>query len=273
MDTRYWGPSGWRLLHSITFAYDPRRDRDNYKAFFEILPFVLPCKFCRSHLIEHYESLPITDALATRESLSRWFVKIHGRVNEMLRKQGQTIPKDPTFSQVQRIYEQRLAYGCTKTEFPGWEFLFSIVENHPLTPGEASSPIPGAPALEDLNDPDEYTLCRWNYVSPETRWQKICQFWSLLPSVLPFPEWRRAWKTHGDSFCRQPSTSKHDNLRSLWAVRCAIEKELELYNRTEFRALCNDLRMHRSGCNKSKRARTCRKLQARTRSRRHKRKD
>jgi hypothetical protein len=267
MDTRFWGPSGWRLLHLITFAYDPRRDRKSIHAFFDILPFVLPCKFCRAHLIEHYESLPLEPALESRETLSKWLWKIHGAVNTMLRKQGQSIAPDPTFLQTRNTYEERLQYGCTQTDFPGWEFLFSIVENHPLAPGEISTPLPGAPPLAKLIKPDLYTLCRWNYLSPDIRFEKICQFWSLLPQVLPFPEWRDSWIRHGDAFCKKPSTSKKVNLKELWRIRCAIETELELLNRSKFRQLCNDLKLHRSDCQKSRRARTCRKSRKRTRSR------
>lgn len=253
----------------ITFAYDPRKDREAMKAFFDLLPFVLPCKFCRSHLIEHYGSLPIEPALASRESLSRWLWKIHGLVNAMLRKQGQMIPPDPTYLQTKRVYEERLAYGCTKTEFPGWEFLFSIVENHPFAPGEVSTPILGAPAYEDLINPDHYTLCRWNYLTPQLRFEKICEFWSLLSSVLPFPEWRSAWRKYGGTFCQQTSSSKQTHLKELWRIRCSIEKDLDLLNRTQFHELCNDLRLHRSGCNKSTRARTCRRIRSRRQKRKH----
>lgn len=253
----------------ITFAYNPGRDRDAIRNFFTVLPFVLPCKFCRSHLVDHYGSLPFEDALGSRESLSRWLWKIHGRVNNVLRNQGQTIEPDPSYAQTKRVYEERFAYGCSKTEFPGWEFLFSIVENHPFTRGEVSTPIPGAPPRETLDNSDEWALCRWNYLTPAMRFAKICQFWSLLPQVLPFPEWRTAWIQHGGLFCSKPSTSKQTNLQQLWKIRCAIENDLQLINRTKFHDLCNDLRLHRSGCSKSSRARTCRK----TRSQRNKRKD
>jgi hypothetical protein len=269
MDTRYWGPSGWRLLHLITFAYNPKTDRKAIHAFFDLLPFVLPCKFCRSHLIEHYGSFPLESALSSQEHLSRWLWKIHGAVNNLLRKQGQTIPPDPTYLQTKHIYEERLAYGCSKTEFPGWEFLFSIVENHPFTPGEKSTPIPGAPAYKDLTNPDLYTLCRWNYLTPQMRFEKICDFWSLLPSVLPFPEWRTAWQRYGGSFCQKPSVSKQTNLKELWRIRCAVENELALVNRTQFHELCNDLKLHRSACSKSKRARTCRRIRSRSNKRKH----
>lgn len=254
MDTRYWGPSGWKFLHLVSFGYN-KLDKQKYKEFFETLPFVLPCKFCRSSLVTYYEKLPVADALDSKESLTRWLWKIHGHVNQKLRDQGQTIPVDPTFAQVKRIYEERIDYGCTRTEFPGWEFLFSVVENHPLAKGDTSTPMPGAPQLETLVGASDKELLKWNYLSGDRRYAYICKFWSLLPSVMPFDEWRTAWARNSFDFCE----SKGDTKKKLWEIRCAIESELELLNRTNYRELCSDLRQHKSGCSKNKRARTCRK--------------
>jgi len=254
MDTRYWGPSGWKFLHLVTFGYN-KLDKQIYKEFFESLPYVLPCKFCRSSLITYYEKLPVAEALDSKESLARWLWKIHGHVNQKLRNQGQTIPVDPTFAQVKQIYEERIAYGCTRTEFPGWEFLFSVVENHPLAKGDTSTPIPGAPPLESLVGASDEELLKWNYLSGDRRFQYICKFWSLLPSVMPFREWKTIWARNAFDFCQ----SKVDTKKKLWSIRCAIESELELLNRTNYRDLCSDLRQHKSGCSKNRRARTCRK--------------
>lgn len=234
------------------------------KNFLESLPYILPCKFCRSSLITYYQDLPIQDALESKNTLSKWFYKIHGKVNQKLRKQGQTIPRDPPFSTVRKIYTERLSYGCSKTEFPGWEFLFSLVENHPLA-DSTTSPMPGAPNPNTLHTEED--LVKWNYISPQRRYEELCRFWASLPYVLPFQEWRSAWKRHGGDFCAQKWVSKQDSLRSLYQIRCSIEKELELLNKTSFRSLCNDLRLHRSGCASSRRARTCRAQK--TRKQRH----
>ena len=58
MDTRFWGPSGWRLLHLITFATSDI-DNDHLQLFFRNLPYVLPCKFCRASLTDYYAVDPI----------------------------------------------------------------------------------------------------------------------------------------------------------------------------------------------------------------------
>ena len=256
MDTRFWGPSGWRLLHLISFGYTPSQKKA-MEDFLDALPFVLPCKFCRSSLITYYEELPPSDALQSRESLGKWMWKIHGKVNEKLRSQGQTIPPDPTFGMVKQVYMGRLQYGCTKTEFPGWNFLFSIVENHPFT--DSPTPMPGAPPLESIDPSDVNTLLKWNYLDPKIRFEYVCKFWKALPEVLPFPEWRRIWKDQELSFCQSTWPSKSDARRGLWKIRKAIDTQLYHLQKSNFRDLCNDLKLHKSGCNKSRKARTCRK--------------
>jgi len=258
MDTRFWGPSGWRFLHLISVGYDTKNKKEML-AFLECLPFVLPCKFCRSSLITYYKDLPPEDALDSKEQLSKWMWKIHGKVNQKLRNQGQTIPPDPTYAMVKKIYSERLKYGCTKTDFPGWDFLFSIVENHPLAKGEKPTPMPGAPPLESIDPKDNEELLKWNYLDPEIRYQYVCKFWETLPSILPFLEWRILWNQHAKAFCKTTWSSKQEALKGLWEIRCAMNKELYQLNKTSFRELCNDLKVHRSGCGKSRNARTCRK--------------
>lgn len=255
MDTRFWGPAGWRLLHLISFGYTPSQ-KESMITFLEALPYVLPCKYCRSSLITYYQELPPEKALANRDSLSRWMWKIHGKVNEKLRGQGQTIPPDPTYAMVKQIFTERLMYGCTKTEFPGWNFLFSIVENHPFTDSPVS--MSNAPPLESIDSSDFATLLKWNYLDPKIRFQFVCQFWNSLPYVLPFAEWRTLWKQEGN-FCEETWDSKSEALRGLWQIRKRIDTELNHLHTKTFRDLCNDLRLHRSGCGKSRKARTCRR--------------
>ena len=50
MDTRFWGPDGWLLLHSIAQNYPSnptKEDKYTYKHFFNSLKHVLPCIYCR----------------------------------------------------------------------------------------------------------------------------------------------------------------------------------------------------------------------------------
>ena len=256
MDTRFWGPSGWECLHQITFAYEPEQ-KQTVKELFEMLPFVLPCKFCRASLTTYMKSDPID--LTSRDALSRWLWRIHNAVNDKLRKQGQDVAPDPTFESVKTYYTDSLASGCTQTHFPGWTFLFSIAENHPLCKeSRKTTPLPDAPPRspgmtdEDLNE--------WNLLQPEERVPYYRRFWAAIWGSLPYHEWRSIWEKEA----RKVGLLKHTGnrwalLKALWRLRCTMESELELQNRTRFADLCRTLANHRSGCAKSKRAITCRK--------------
>jgi len=249
MDTKYWGPSGWVLLHTISFSQNS--SKSDLAAFFSSLPYVLPCKYCRASLSEYMTAHSLEDALKT-DSLGKWLYIIHNCVNAKLRGQHLKVAPDPPFSSVKTIYNERLKANCTKTNFDGWEFLFSIVENHPLARLSTSGkPIHGAPH-EVLSDPLQKNT--WNLLSPEERMPYFLQFWESLPKVLPFPEWKKIWNS-----CPSDWSTRQSSLKSLWAIRCKMERELELLNSTDFYTLCKELQKHRSGCGKSKRAKTCRK--------------
>lgn len=256
MDTRFWGPSGWRLLHLITFTYEPAR-RNEIRRFFELLPYVLPCKFCRRSLAEYMESDPLEQALASRSTLTQWLYRIHNQVNAKLRGQGLPTTPDPPFASVKKEYEARLAAGCSGGQFEGWEFLFSIAENHPFSRGGRNSiPFEGCPL--DVESATASERNRWNTMEPEERMIFYTKFWSAVRPALPFPEWRSAWQR-----CAVPIEAIQERrrwLRALWQIRSCLEKELDLKRSDScFSALCDRLSAHRSGCGKRPRARTCRR--------------
>ena len=243
MDTRFWGPSGWRLLHMIATSGKTNRD------FWESLPYVLPCKFCRTSLTTYYEQHPIP-----RENMSEWLYKIHNLVNQKLRDQGQHLEPNPPFDSVQSYYSELLSQGCSKTEFPGWDFLFSIAELHPKSKSAlASVPIPGQDCSV-LKTREEKN--RWNCLTADERIPLYEDFWSALGKSLPFPEWRKSWTQNS-----RPAdlSSRSSTIKWLWKLRCGMERDLELLNRCKFSTLCTTLKSHRSGCSKSVRAKTCRK--------------
>lgn len=254
MDTKYWGPSGWRLLHLITFTYDPKNKA--VESLFRSLPFVLPCKFCRSSLHQYMEDEPLEPALKSKEALSRWLYKIHCMVNAKLRGQRLLHDKDPSFESVKKVYEERIQTGCIRTEFEGWEFLFSIAENHPhCMAAKKSSPLNCPP-----NPPKDATdgqKNQWNVLSAGDRMKYYELFWMSVGDSLPFKEWREAWNSCG--FAKSHMETRASMLRGLWHVRHCMERELDLVNKDTFQGVCKALKEHRSGCGKKRRARTCRK--------------
>ncbi len=265
MDTRYWGPSGWRFLHQISFSYNPTMQKKPVRLLFEMLPFVLPCKFCRASLTEYMEADPLEPALRSQDALARWLWRIHNQVNAKLRKQGQPIEVDPSFQSVQAFYRDSLASGCTRVNFPGWDFLFSIAENHPLSRGSLNtSPMPESPARSPgmtVND-----LNRYNLLKPHERLPLYKKFWSSVGESLPYPEWRALWKKAEQKTHLQAKTSSRWSLlKALWKVRCQMEETFELEGKTRFADLCSVLAEHRSGCGKTTRAKTCRKMRDKAR--------
>ncbi len=246
MDTTYWGPSGWKLLHSITFSYEEKL-KNQYYDFFYVIAFLLPCKFCRKSYSEYITNDPID--VSSKEALTKWLWRIHNKVNEKLRIQKFCKYNDPPFSKVKQMYEEKLSRGCSRVIFEGWEFLFSIVEAHPTS--KLSLGSKGFEADIEINTPLLRNI--YNIMEPHERLTYYKQFWKLVPKVLPFIEWRNLWNDKGSWETRAES------LKNLYAIRCDLESKLELQNKTKFSNLCKELRSYKSGCNKSKRSKTCRK--------------
>ena len=248
MDTRYWGPSGWRFLHLL--VANPNLSKSAFHAFLAELPFVLPCKWCRRNLTLHYEALPYENT----DDFEKWMWQIHNKVNGILHK----AEPYPTLATTRAIYSERFAYGCTKTEFPGWEFLFSIVKDHPIQRGNQL--IPNAPPVESMKTDLEKN--KWNALTPAERFEHWKRFWGVLPSVFPYAEWTQAWNESLAEITNPASWStSSEGMRGLWRLRCHFEEKLSLINKTTYRALCNDLSFYRSGCaSKSNKSQTCRRL-------------
>lgn len=136
MDTRFWGPSGWQLLHSITNKYPNNPDKlekDAYEIFFKSLPFILPCIYCRNSLTEYYKQYPIngieTDEsvnspLYNNHNLRLWLYNIHNLVNDKLRGQGLLTTENPEFKEVIDNYTESSCEKC-------WDFIYAIALNYP----------------------------------------------------------------------------------------------------------------------------------------------
>ena len=74
MMTKVWGPAGWLFLHCVTFGYpyainpenlDHAYKQDHYKTFFNLVGYILPCKYCRESYIEFARETPIDGFLST----------------------------------------------------------------------------------------------------------------------------------------------------------------------------------------------------------------
>ena len=114
MDTRFWGPSGWKLLHMISFNYEYSVENSYaFANFFETIPFILPCKFCRSSLTDFYKKYPyrLEDNNGKEGTMNplldvkKWMYNIHNCVNGKLRAQGLYPSSNPTYATCHRWRE------------------------------------------------------------------------------------------------------------------------------------------------------------------------
>lgn len=84
-----WGPSFWSTIHLLCIGAPkeiPTVMQLQYIAFFQALPYILPCGSCSQHLFENYKKLPIEQYVDTQEKLFRWSVALHNEVNQSLKK-------------------------------------------------------------------------------------------------------------------------------------------------------------------------------------------
>ncbi len=259
MDTRFWGPSGWRMLHMISFQA-PQLPTRALRLFFENLPYVLPCKYCRASLTDYFFADPIpTEATAAGE----WMYRIHNRVNCKLREQKLLDAQNPKWTEIKDRYAEWIAAPCTTRRMVGWDFLFSIAHTTP-SEKQRSTPMPGAPPVL----PTLSLQNRWNVLPAAKRFPYLEAWWGTLGDVLPFAEWRGAWvaaeKVHGSAPVRRGKRAMVAWLYGMERSVCAHLREQVPHD--SFEGLCSELATFSSGCGKSKRSKTCRATKGRARA-------
>lgn len=281
MDTRFWGPAGWQLIHHI--AHEPHtstRDRKNVAEWFRLLPFVLPCKYCRASLTDYLKLQPLTaDIIASPQTFSRWAYDIHNRVNAKLRGQGLLQTADPTWSTIRDHYDAEHATLCKPAPLLGWDFLISVAYT---TPGVDYTPSPMPDLPEGTTAEEQAAWCptlrnRYNLLTREERLRALSAWWRLFPAILPCSAWQSAWRVAVRSVNAPPLRKGQDAMmRWMWSVESAVCAGLRCPTPHASRdALCQAVELYESGCATatSRRTKTCRRLlKSRARqTRRHRR--
>jgi len=137
MDTRFWGPDGWKLLHSIVEGYPSKpskEDKMTYKNFFLTIEHILPCIYCRRSFKQYLGELPLEPYLKNKKMLTEWLYIMHNKVNGKLRKQGLNNNPDPKLVEICTRYKQYVR-DINKSNcigMPGWDFIYSIIFNFPI---------------------------------------------------------------------------------------------------------------------------------------------
>ena len=239
MDTDFWGPSAWKLLHSISYTYKYSLESSIvYSNFLKTIPFILPCKYCRSSLIDYYKEYPFQifvdkysnqiersfldegGIINPKLDMPKWMYTIHNCVNNKLRKQGIHKPPNPSYSEVQKHYTTICKQPWNVQLAQYWDFLFSVGYNHPKKKHHDSTPMPNCPSgIKHSKDKCEKN--KWNVLSLKDKiiWYK--RFWTYLPAVLP-AEIALHWK--------EAEAKNPPNLKSqlsimywLWVMRCKLD--------------------------------------------------
>ena len=136
MDTRFWGPSGWKFLHLLLEMMPNQLNKTEQhivKQFMLCWRDLLPCKYCRKSFTKYTTSYPIDKHCESRITLTRWLFVIHNKVNNKLRRQGYCNYDNPEFTLIQELYTNL----ATNTTNPiklllelGHDFLGSIIINY-----------------------------------------------------------------------------------------------------------------------------------------------
>lgn len=135
MDTKRWGPSGWKLLHLISFQYPNKpsnEQKKNIKEFYELLIYLLPCKYCRASIKKFYKEIPIDEYLDNKKKLIEFVYLIHNKVNDKLREQKILKYNNPQLHDVKNFYNNinKQKVICSNRNYQGWDFIYSIAFNN-----------------------------------------------------------------------------------------------------------------------------------------------
>jgi hypothetical protein len=92
-----WGPSLWRILHSLTERIGQITPRQSLKeeqrlwvALLNMIKIVLPCPLCKKHYNEYFKNnIPyifINTSKNLKDDMRNWLYTLHSQVNERLNK-------------------------------------------------------------------------------------------------------------------------------------------------------------------------------------------
>lgn len=267
MDTRFWGPSAWKLFHLAAERCNEgctQVERTQMATFFKTIPYILPCKFCRASLTDYYRAYPFTDSngiLPRGFDLQKWMHTIHNCVNDKLRKQGLYPSPNPPYSKIKAFYRKMARCSWKEQLQTFWDFLFSVAYHHPKEKQLYSKPMPDCPSYaRQCVDIEEKN--KWNVLPLKERMQPFHTFWQLLPAILPDEvgrEWKKIQKKiTGEEVLSDSSpvfASRTSMLEWLWKMRCMLEDGYQ----DPYHSVCKYISQFSSDCSTQKGVFTCRK--------------
>jgi hypothetical protein len=263
MDTRFWGPSGWRLLHLIAADRSVPERKEKVKEWFDLLEYVLPCKYCRASFHDYTQLQPLTlEIMDSADTFGKWLYDIHNRVNGKLRGQGLLSDCNPSWPAIKRKYEALQRGLCDSSPLLGWDFMTSVAFT---TPAADYDPVPMPDTPEpatDWNSLDLHTRNRYNLLTRAERLEKLSAWWRLIPSILPCGGWRKAWSNGLKESGYPPLIhGRASVMRWMWKLEENVCVNLKCPTpHSSLPAMRAELAAFESNCGKSKsrRNKTCR---------------
>lgn len=119
MSPAVWGPVFWTTMHIVSLGYSPNpTEEEQYaaSAFYNSLANTIPCPICRTHYKMILKSMPVENAVKSRDELIQWVFTVHNKVNAQLGK------KEITFEQyiqnMKRLSEKEYVQIGTSSSSP-----------------------------------------------------------------------------------------------------------------------------------------------------------
>ena len=190
MDTRFWGPDGWKLLHSIAYKFPKnpnQKTKKIYSKFFNSLQHVLPCIYCRNSFAKYIKELPVENYLKNKTTFFKWMYDMHNKVNNKLKNQGLNKKTNPKLSEIKKFYKDYVNKNSFLkcNDAPGMIFIYSIIFNYPLNKDDFKTKTriyQHKIFLKLLGElyPYEYFRNEYNSILKQTDFNKILQKRCLL---------------------------------------------------------------------------------------------
>ena len=121
VNSKVWGQYLWRLLHCLTYTYQPNMPSEQKAKLiriFHVLKDLIPCPVCRNHYTIRCNKNPPERNMANTDQFVMWLSNIHNEVNSGLGK--------PYVSKRQSDY-QYVKNGKVQFDFRDFVVLFRIM--------------------------------------------------------------------------------------------------------------------------------------------------
>lgn len=182
MDTKFWGPGGWKLLHAISFGFPDRytnKSIDIYRRFYETIQYILPCETCRNNYKDHIKIHPIS-YITSKDTCKLWLYNIHNSASDIIRHENRNIGYNPEFELIKDKYDVLCKKKICKNS-QVWDFMYSVAY---MFRGDMS----------------------------QERYNGYILFYELLYEVMPFTLMKTLYKEH---IKRHPINDNITNYRTL----------------------------------------------------------